>query len=213
MPKTSSKKLKGLSAKTKMSLYEEVYNIVVAIFVISLILSYNFYDPLKTFISMPRAFLAVLITFSLSLISQKLVARKLRCKAFYRLWLPGLVVSMLIMVVGVKPVILIGTATLSTYKFGRWGFKSTHGTMTELGWIGLSGPLANIVLAYILKLFTPFSYLAYVNAVFAFFNLMPVEPLDGAKLVVWNPVLWFLLMIILVLILTPSNILSYLSII
>jgi Zn-dependent protease len=205
------KENRRLLEKNFWAFYEEIYNVIVAIFVSTLILSYNFQNPMKTFSEIPGALAAVAIAVLLPIAAQKIMARRLGCTAFYKLWLPGLVVSMLLMLVGIKPIILVGSVAISAYEFGRWGMKSKYMSMTEIGWIGITGPLVNITLAIVLDFMTPFSYLAFVNALIALFNLVPIKPLDGSKVVLWNPMLWILLIIILALILTPSGILPYLA--
>lgn len=223
MPKTERKKskksvrfLEKRSQKTMFGLtYEELYNIVVCVFVTSLILAYNPVTPAETFEKMPRALFSAAIAFLIHLSAQKIMAGRLACSAFYRLWLPGLVVSMLLMVVGIKPILLIGAVSLSAYKFGRFGYKGRQMTMTEIGWIGVVGPAANIVMAYLFKIYAASTgssllyYMAMVNGLMALFNLVPIKPLDGSKVVLWNPMLWIFLVFILLLILTPSGLINY----
>lgn len=58
--------------------------------------------------------------------------------------------------------------------------------------VALAGPLSNILLAlifglilrfgYFPGLFEPFSYIVFINLVLAVFNLVPIAPLDGSKI-------------------------------
>ncbi len=71
-------------------------------------------------------------------------------------------------------------------------------TVEQGGLISLAGPLTNIGVACA---FFPLTYLggmlglmgilgSYINLWLAFFNLLPIPPLDGSKVMVWNPFLW-----------------------
>lgn len=61
----------------------------------------------------------------------------------------------------------------------------------DIKWIGLSGPAANLALALILilliRLNLPFSEIltlgAFLNLILAVFNLIPIPPLDGSRIV------------------------------
>lgn len=60
--------------------------------------------------------------------------------------------------------------------------------------IAASGPVANIAFALVGLLLwetSPFwQFFAYINAWLAFFNLLPIPPLDGSKMVKTKPALW-----------------------
>lgn len=71
-----------------------------------------------------------------------------------------------------------------------WNLKNPKRDMI---WIGLAGPLANFILAFMLAGLLRFipsagviSYLVFnlltINVVLALFNLMPIPPLDGSKI-------------------------------
>jgi Zn-dependent protease len=74
-----------------------------------------------------------------------------------------------------------------------WNLKNPRRDMI---WVGLAGPIANIILAFALSLFLKininlpaliFNILIagiYVNLVLAVFNLIPIPPLDGSRVVV-----------------------------
>jgi|GEM_PF-2477090 len=217
MPKDKggSKTVKGKTALSKKvpvlgTTYEETYNIVAAIIVASLIFAYNWEYPEQSFVMFPQALVAVLIAYAVHLPVQKLIARRLGCVAFYRLWLPGAIFSVFLMVVGIK-IVLVGTVFVAAYNFSRWGMKSRDTSMTEVGWVGISGPIANILVGTVFKLLPGFSYLANVNLLIALFNLLPVKPLDGGKVFLWDPVYWAVLFFILFLIITPSGLLGYIT--
>jgi len=64
----------------------------------------------------------------------------------------------------------------------------------DIVWIGASGPLANLLLAFLLSLVTHFlprelfltgliNQLIYINAMLGIFNLIPIPPLDGSRIV------------------------------
>ncbi|MEK7627239.1 MAG: site-2 protease family protein [Patescibacteria group bacterium] len=74
--------------------------------------------------------------------------------------------------------------------FNPYNIKNKHGTLL----VGLAGPTANMLIAIIfgivLRLFfsaSPFGSLialiVYINIFLALFNLIPIPPLDGSKLI------------------------------
>jgi Zn-dependent protease len=72
-------------------------------------------------------------------------------------------------------------------------FQRLHNPKRDMIWVGLAGPFANFSLAILLSrfLYFPFSqetiYIiktaVVMNLVLAFFNLIPIPPLDGSRLV------------------------------
>jgi len=84
----------------------------------------------------------------------------------------------------------IGTIMLLLFGFG-WGKPvnfdphNLRNPRTDIALISLAGPTSNILLATILGLTTTatiFYPLIYINIVLAIFNLVPVFPLDGEKI-------------------------------
>jgi len=74
-------------------------------------------------------------------------------------------------------------------------FLSLKNLRKDIIWIGLSGPIANFALALVLSLlwkFVPqtgpsdfiFSNLILINMIVGVFNLIPIPPLDGARILV-----------------------------
>ena len=78
------------------------------------------------------------------------------------------------------------------------------GSQREWGETSLAGPLVNLgeggaffvasIFAWpatqSVALWVTLTFLALVNGVFAAFNLLPLGPLDGRKVLRWNPALW-----------------------
>ena len=81
---------------------------------------------------------------------------------------------------------------------------SEHISRKQNGIISLVGPAINIALAIALFLLSIFSaiffpsgliagvllFAAIINLYLAFFNMLPIPPLDGSKVIVWNPIIW-----------------------
>ena len=71
-------------------------------------------------------------------------------------------------------------------------------TRKNVAWISLAGPLTNLLIA-LTFLELPWEYaslMVKVNAFLAFFNLLPIPPLDGSKIFEWKPWLAILLLFI-----------------
>ncbi|MEM0438275.1 MAG: site-2 protease family protein [Candidatus Micrarchaeia archaeon] len=82
-------------------------------------------------------------------------------------------------------------------------------TREQNGKISVAGPLTNIVLAVAFLALLPFAvalfgaksilteiaFFGYVfNTIFAGFNLLPIFPLDGSKVLAWNWIIWLALL-------------------
>jgi len=74
----------------------------------------------------------------------------------------------------------------------------------ETGRIATAGPLANLAVASVALLLyfvffesmlgQVFGFICAINAFLAAFNLLPLGPLDGAKIVRWNATIWIILL-------------------
>ncbi len=187
--------------KGKILLAKDFRDTVLAILLLTLIFAYNFQNPVGTVNSVIPALLAVGVAFFVNKIAHNLLASKFGCAAYYKLWLPGIIFGLLLMIMGFKfPV--VGLIIVHPFAFGRWGFKSRRLSMMEEGLVGFIGPASNIMLAMLFSLFPGsfFSYMSFVSAYFAIFNLLPIKPLNGYRIIVWKPLAWFFLVIINVLI-------------
>ena len=197
----------------KMSLQEK-WGLAVSLLVAALIFAYNFERPFSTFAALPGALAAVAIAMAVHEYAQRRVAKRFGVSATYEMWMPGVVFSLLVMLVGIK-LIIVGGAAAVAYKFSRWGMRNRHASFEEVGIVSMAGPAANLLLATVLKAFAgpagwtaALGYLSDINAWFAVYSLIPLKQLDGGGLFMWSHVYWLFIMLWAVLLLTPSGIFS-----
>lgn len=191
----------------------ELRDIVISVLVVTLIISYHFSRPtLGTIFGIfPFILIIVILSFLAHELAHRYAARKFGCFAVYKMWLGGVLIGLLSMLLGF-PFIIMGAVVIYPFKFGRWGFRKVHLTMTETGIISVAGICVNLLFA---ALFSPlagtfvtsgldfFGILSFFNAWWALLNLIPIPPLDGRKVFGWKPWLWFLLILIAVLLVYP----------
>lgn len=154
--------------------------------------------------SIPIAFIAVVIGFLLHELAHRYVARKFDAVAYFKMWPQGLLFGLLLMIFGLKAA-APGAVVVHPYRYKRWRYRQIRLTVNEWGWIAAAGPILNIVFAI---LFSTIAYLTtgtisqgarfifLVNAVLAAFNLLPIGPLDGAKIARWKTSFWAFLFVI-----------------
>ena len=170
---------------------KEVEDLVISAIVLILLFS-NFQLN-----SLPLVVPAVVTAFLVHELAHRFTARRLGYLAFYRRWDTGIVIALLI---GMATKALTG----NTWIFAALGSVQVYASPSYLpsvekismGKIALAGPLANVVIAILVY---PFIYtsswalpLVNINLWIAFFNLLPVPPLDGWKVLRWNVAYWAL---------------------
>jgi len=125
--------------------------------------------------------------FVLHELSHKFVAEKYGYWAEFRMWPMGVLIALATSLIG-----FIFAAPGATYISGLSVSESQNGK------ISLAGPLTNVAVALI---FLPFIYAAgsfqllgfigfSVNMFLAVFNMLPIMPLDGAKVFGWSKLFW-----------------------
>jgi Zn-dependent protease len=126
--------------------------------------------------------------FVLHEMSHKFAARRYRYWAEFRMWPIGLVLALVTSILGV-----IFAAPGATYISGQ-GI-----TVEQNGKISVAGPLTNMAVALVFSPFFVFGsgfwgWLGYfgvfINVWLALFNMLPIMPLDGAKVFAWSKPRW-----------------------
>jgi Zn-dependent protease len=170
----------------------EIRDITISMLVIAGVFAYVFSNSNQgNFISLiPVTVIAVGFGFVFHELAHKFVAIKYGFHAEYRLWVEGLVLAIVSAAVG-----FVFAAPGAVYIYGQ------DISREENGKISIAGPLTNMALAilfFILIQFVSFSPILSlicglgftINSFLAFFNLLPIFILDGAKVLKWNPVVW-----------------------
>jgi len=170
---------------------DEIKDIVVSTLAIAFVFSYPNFENFFIYL------ITIVIAFILHELAHKFVAIKFHCAAVYEMWPMGLLFGLFFMFLGIK-ILAPGAVVIRPYKFGRWGFRTARLTVPEMGLIALAGPAVNLFFALIFFVIpgSIASFISSVNAWLAFFNLIPIPPLDGSKVVQWKGWVWFLFIVI-----------------
>ena len=171
----------------------EILNIAAAVVVLSAAFSIIFRgsyldaDPTKNILLIVgMSFLLVVCSFLLHEFGHKFVAQRYNAWSEFRAYPYGLVLALLF--------------SLAGFLFAAPGAVYIRGNIDKdsYGKISLAGPAVNFVIAAFAIfvtyfMLTPgtlyyaiFQMLAYFNAFLGLFNMIPVPPLDGSKIVAWN---------------------------
>lgn len=186
-------KLPGLFSK------DEIRDIIISIAVITFIFTY----PYVQFVWL--GLFVVVIAFLFHELAHRYLARRFGCVAKYKMWPEGILFSLVFRLFGfvfVAP----GAVVIYPYKFGRWGHRVKQLTINEMGVISAAGPLVNLFFAiFFMAIPGYFGFISTVplylkphviNAWLAFFNLLPIPPLDGSKVLRWKPWFWAFIFVI-----------------
>jgi Zn-dependent protease len=125
-------------------------------------------------------------------LAHKFTAIYFGAKANFVMWLK-FVVGAIVLAFGLG---FIFVAPGAVYIYGK------DISVRENGIISIAGPLTNILVGFIfllLNILIPnilFTLGFTINMWIAFFNLIPFGPLDGRKVLTWNPIAWMITMAI-----------------
>ncbi len=173
---------------------EEIRDIIISIIALIIIFSWK---PFPNFglnlDAIPYFVVIIIVAFLLHEMAHKFMARKFKMVAFYKMWPQGILFGLIFMILGLR-FVAPGAVVVHPYRFARWGFRrpKPEAASGEMGLIALAGPATNLFLAIIFSLFNGFLFnqLTFINAWLALFNLLPVPPLDGSKVLIWKPWIW-----------------------
>ncbi|UCF09217.1 MAG: site-2 protease family protein [Thermoplasmata archaeon] len=168
-----------------------------AIGALTLAFTLLFMGRFPIYIVVALSFVAVVTAFLLHEMGHKLVAQRYGCWAEFRAWKFGLIMAILSGFMG--------------FLFAAPGAVYIRGNLTkeENGKVSAAGPLMNIAVASLLlpilffipnileEIWTLVLMICYLNVFIGGFNMIPFPPLDGSKIIKWNPGIWIGLLVIL----------------
>jgi len=140
--------------------------------------------PLLILRMMPQSIIAVGTGFAFHEMAHKYTAQRYGLAAEFRRWDFGLLMAVISSFLG-----FLFAAPGAVHIFGYADEK----TMVKTS---VSGPATNFIIALIsigLSFFISSNFLhflAYFNLFLALFNLLPVPPMDGSKVLRYSPLLW-----------------------
>lgn len=173
---------------------EEIRDIIISVVALITIFSWRPFPDFGINIDMiPYSAVIIATAFLLHEAAHKFTARRFSMAAFYKMWPQGILIGMLFMILGIK-FVAPGAIVVHPFRFARWGFRrSSPGQAgSEMGIISIAGPATNLLIAMISSLFSGFLFeqITFINAWLALFNLLPLPPLDGSKVLIWKPWIW-----------------------
>lgn len=175
----------------------ELIEILISWMVISLCFSMSslFYTP-SFFISNFIIYATTAgIGFLFHEIAHKVLAERLGYRAYYRIWPVGIIMALLISIISKGSFVFAALGAVYIVPvFIRNNPNESYGK------IALSGPLVNLILAFVFLFVNKWIGLLYVgyevNSWLAAFNLLPFYPLDGSKVFSWSKFIWAIFAII-----------------
>ncbi len=174
----------------------ELFELAVAWLTLSIAFAWNI-DQTTFFTTLPLYLIVVGTAFVFHELAHKYVSHYLGYPARFHMWTEGLVLA-----------VALAIFTNGNFVFAAPGAVYVYGSPSERdnGLISLAGPMTNLLIAW-LSLYTAYAVpplytilipVAYVNTFLGVFNMLPIYPLDGSKVLAWSPTVYLLAMSMLV---------------
>lgn len=172
-------------------LRREVQDILIAVFALTMAFSISIFShysfrlsPSQVLYYLALSLAAVCLAFLAHELAHRQIARRYGGHAEFRIWpmglLSGLIFSFLGFVIAAPGAVYID----GVFGQGRVGKTALAGPMTNLV-LGTVFLAAGISLSATIWAF-PMGYLSQINLYLGVFNMIPVPPLDGQKVMSWN---------------------------
>ncbi len=159
-----------------------------------------FLEPRGLIIVSLMAVVGISLGFVLHEMGHRFIARKLGYFAEFTMWPAGLILALICSLFGF--VFAAPGAVMIYPRADAWGRGALTGE--KAGLISMAGPMMNVCLAVVFILLNMayptllFSLGAWINTWLAIFNLIPLGPLDGAKIFGWNKGAWLVATVVVV---------------
>ncbi len=160
---------------------------------LALIFAFNGLDILDPGKLLSPTLIGIIVGFVAHELAHRGVARMYGMSAHFIAFIPGLLVTF---VSGFLPIKILAPGYVRTVPV--YGFWHVKGILYSVA----AGPLTNIIISVLsLTASNIVGYrallepIAFVNAWLAFFNLLPIPPLDGSKILASNTLIWLILFV------------------
>jgi len=173
----------------------EIRDLFVSTIVLGLIFSLSSFSITKLIISI----FIVGIAFIFHEIAHRETAKKFGAKAVYKIWPSGLLIALVLGFVSQGRLIFASPGAVYMSAKIRWKDEFTSLKNEEYGVIALSGPLANLGLSIVFLALNAIYQSeilvmgASVNIILGFFNMLPLPPFDGSKVMRWDRKVWVII--------------------
>ncbi|NQU78173.1 hypothetical protein HQ545_00220 [Candidatus Woesearchaeota archaeon] len=172
----------------------EKTGLVLTVLALSFIFSFrawgvDSFDALLGFKNLILNIFFVASAFLVHEIAHRTIATWMGYRSQYKSWLVGLVIGIVVVFISNGRLFFLATGMLvithlPAHRLGKFFYELN---MKHLGWIAMSGPIANMLFAVLLKIIYAstgivlFHQAMMINIWIALFDMLPVPPFNGSK--------------------------------